>query len=427
GRRAPRHRRHAVPRGRGEDRRRRRDPLAQPRELPRLPQGPRRDRRGPGGRLAAHRRHRRARRGRLPEHHGPQEGHPHHRRREERSAAEDREPAEVVGVHQRRRRAGRQAPLPRRAAGAGRGQRAPLGRRAPDRLLDLHRPHPQHRGRGADRGRGRARQRHARPRRDDQALRDPAQAPLPRGRRGHGDAEGQARQHRGALRRPRRGAVRVTDEAASEAHREGAPRGAPRAPAAPAPATPSSGSPPPSSATPARPPRRYGRQSLLYRDRYEQDLRLIRGTARWVGAAVVAAALIALPLVCQGYVVYNVTLFFFYALVAVSLAVLVGMTRQLSLGHAGFLAAGAYAQVGVAEVSAALIALPSVAQGYVVYNVTLFFVYALVAVSLVVLVGMTEQVSREHAGSLAAGAYAQVALPGMGVHYVLTVAAAVLL
>ena len=140
----------------------------------------------------------------------------------------------------------------------------------------------------------------------------------------------------------------MTDEAASEAHREGAPRGAPRAPAAPAPATPSSGSPPPSSATPARPPRRYGRQSLLYRDRYEQDLRLIRGTAGWVGAAVVAAALIALPLVAQGYVVYNVTLFFVYALVAVSLAVLVGMTGQVSLGHAGFLAAGAYAQVALA-------------------------------------------------------------------------------
>src|SRR5690606_40521523 len=53
-------------------------------------------------------------------------------------------------------------------------------------------------------------------------------------------------------------------------------------------------------------------------------------------------ALLALPWLVKGYVVYNVSLFLVHALVAVSLAVLVGFTGQVSLGHAGFLAAGAY-------------------------------------------------------------------------------------
>lgn len=95
-------------------------------------------------------------------------------------------------------------------------------------------------------------------------------------------------------------------------------------------------------------PLRRGRQSVLFRDRYEQDLQHVRGTAGWVGTAIAAAVVAALPLVVQGYVVYNLTLFFVYALVALSLAVLVGMTGQVSLGHAGFLAAGAYAQAALA-------------------------------------------------------------------------------
>ena len=83
---------------------------------------------------------------------------------------------------------------------------------------------------------------------------------------------------------------------------------------------------------------------MLFRERYEQDLWLIRGTQAWVVAGLAGAFLVALPFLFKGYVVYNVTLFFVYALVALSLSVLVGLTGQVSLGHAGFLAAGAYAQ-----------------------------------------------------------------------------------
>jgi len=65
----------------------------------------------------------------------------------------------------------------------------------------------------------------------------------------------------------------------------------------------------------------------------------------WHGYAfffLMIAALIAAPFFLQGYIVYNLTLFLIYALVAVALMILVGFTGQVSLGHAGFLAAGAY-------------------------------------------------------------------------------------
>ncbi len=81
---------------------------------------------------------------------------------------------------------------------------------------------------------------------------------------------------------------------------------------------------------------------MLFRERYENDLWLIRGSQAWVVAGLAGAVLLALPFLVKGYLIYNVTLFFVYALVALSLAVLVGLTGQVSLGHAGFLAAGAY-------------------------------------------------------------------------------------
>jgi len=81
---------------------------------------------------------------------------------------------------------------------------------------------------------------------------------------------------------------------------------------------------------------------MLFRERYENDLWLIRGSQAWVMAGLAGALLLALPFLVKGYVIYNFTLFFVYALVALSLTVLVGLTGQVSLGHAGFLAAGAY-------------------------------------------------------------------------------------
>lgn len=81
---------------------------------------------------------------------------------------------------------------------------------------------------------------------------------------------------------------------------------------------------------------------MMFLRRYEQDLRLIQTPQAWVVFTLFAASMIALPFLVRGYIVYNVSLFLVYALVAVSLAILVGFTGQVSLGHAGFLAAGAY-------------------------------------------------------------------------------------
>src|SRR5690554_1941685 len=81
---------------------------------------------------------------------------------------------------------------------------------------------------------------------------------------------------------------------------------------------------------------------MLFKRRYEQDLQLIQTPQAWVAFSLLVLALLALPWLLPGYLIYNTTLFLAYALVAVSLAILVGFTGQVSLGHAGFLAAGAY-------------------------------------------------------------------------------------
>jgi len=62
-------------------------------------------------------------------------------------------------------------------------------------------------------------------------------------------------------------------------------------------------------------------------------------------AAVIAVppVLGVIPGVAPGYVLYLVSLALIYAIVAVGLGILIGHTGQISLGHAGFFAIGAYA------------------------------------------------------------------------------------
>ena len=81
---------------------------------------------------------------------------------------------------------------------------------------------------------------------------------------------------------------------------------------------------------------------MILRERFEQDLAHIEYRHGRALFALLLGAFVALPFVAPGYIVYNATLFFIFALVAVALMVLVGLTGQVSLGHAGFLAAGAY-------------------------------------------------------------------------------------
>ncbi len=58
---------------------------------------------------------------------------------------------------------------------------------------------------------------------------------------------------------------------------------------------------------------------------------------------VIPALLNVIPGVAPGYVLYLVSLALIYAIVAIGLGVLIGYTGQISLGHAGFFAIGAYA------------------------------------------------------------------------------------
>src|SRR6267378_2572652 len=58
---------------------------------------------------------------------------------------------------------------------------------------------------------------------------------------------------------------------------------------------------------------------------------------------VIPALLNIIPGVAPGYVLYLVSLALIYAVVAIGLGILIGQTGQISLGHAGFFAIGAYA------------------------------------------------------------------------------------
>ncbi len=125
-----RHGRLRDPRQRGPDRRRRRDPAQGPEHLPGLLQDAGRvvghDRR----RLAAHGRPRLARRGRLPLDHRPQEGHHHHRGRQEPHAGQPRERPQAVPLDLAGRDVRRPPALPGRAASRSTPRRLPRWRRS---------------------------------------------------------------------------------------------------------------------------------------------------------------------------------------------------------------------------------------------------------------------------------------------------------
>jgi branched-chain amino acid transport system permease protein len=103
---------------------------------------------------------------------------------------------------------------------------------------------------------------------------------------------------------------------------------------------------------------------FLFKTDYGQDIRLVRhgGQAFWYG--VLGLALAAAPMLPE-YYLSQLTFVCIYALVGVGLMLLTGYTGQISLGHAAFLAVGAYTEAvlqamgvpfGVSLVAAALLA-----------------------------------------------------------------------
>lgn len=84
----------------------------------------------------------------------------------------------------------------------------------------------------------------------------------------------------------------------------------------------------------------------MKRDYYE-DLRLLDSPAQVFWLLLLLAALTALPFLASNYLLYTLNLMAIHVIVALGLNLLIGYTGQISLGHAGFFAIGAYATLGL--------------------------------------------------------------------------------
>ena len=83
---------------------------------------------------------------------------------------------------------------------------------------------------------------------------------------------------------------------------------------------------------------------FLFKTDYGQDLRLFRhgGQAFWYG--VLAVVLLAAPWWADAYMMSQLHFILIYSIVGFGLMLLTGFTGQISLGHAAFLAVGAYTE-----------------------------------------------------------------------------------
>jgi branched-chain amino acid transport system permease protein len=81
---------------------------------------------------------------------------------------------------------------------------------------------------------------------------------------------------------------------------------------------------------------------FLFKTNYDQDIRLFQHAGQvWTYLALLVL-LIAAPYLLSPYLMSQIVFVVIYAIVGVSLMILVGYTGQASLGHAAFLAIGAY-------------------------------------------------------------------------------------
>ncbi len=81
---------------------------------------------------------------------------------------------------------------------------------------------------------------------------------------------------------------------------------------------------------------------FIFKTNYDQDIRLMQHSGHWWSYGVLLAVLIAAPFVLSSYIQSQLVFVFIYAIVGVGLMILTGFTGQGSLGHAAFLAIGAY-------------------------------------------------------------------------------------
>jgi branched-chain amino acid transport system permease protein len=81
---------------------------------------------------------------------------------------------------------------------------------------------------------------------------------------------------------------------------------------------------------------------FLFKTDYEDDIRLFPHSGYVVSYGVLFALLLAAPFVLSSYLMSQLVFVCIYATVGVALLILTGFTGQASLGHAAFLAIGAY-------------------------------------------------------------------------------------
>src|SRR5512134_474522 len=83
---------------------------------------------------------------------------------------------------------------------------------------------------------------------------------------------------------------------------------------------------------------------FLFRTDYDQDLRLFRHAGQVFWYSVLAVVLLAAPWWASEYMMTQLHFIGIYSIVGLGLMLLVGFTGQISLGHAAFLAVGAYTE-----------------------------------------------------------------------------------
>ena len=82
---------------------------------------------------------------------------------------------------------------------------------------------------------------------------------------------------------------------------------------------------------------------FLFRTSYGQDIALLRYPGQRLGYGLLGLAVLLAPLLLGDFYLGELSLVFIYAVAGIGLMLLVGYTGLVSLGHAAFLAIGAYA------------------------------------------------------------------------------------
>lgn len=81
---------------------------------------------------------------------------------------------------------------------------------------------------------------------------------------------------------------------------------------------------------------------FVFKTDYDQDIKLLKHSGYWWSYGLLLAVTIAAPYLVGSYLQSQIVFVFIYAIVGVALIILTGFTGQASLGHAAFLAIGAY-------------------------------------------------------------------------------------